>query len=34
MIPAPTLGIHVRDVEDFPKQGVVFKDITPLFAGP
>lgn len=23
---------HVRDVPDFPKQGVVFKDITPLLA--
>src|SRR5919108_1396213 len=23
---------HIRDIEDFPKQGIVFKDITPLLA--
>ena len=23
---------HIRDIEDFPKEGVVFKDITPLLA--
>lgn len=25
---------YVRDIEDFPKQGVVFKDITPLLNNP
>ncbi len=25
---------HIRDVPDFPKQGIVFKDITPLLASP
>ncbi|GGV68236.1 adenine phosphoribosyltransferase [Streptomyces thermoviolaceus subsp. thermoviolaceus] len=25
---------HIRDVEDYPEQGVVFKDITPLLADP
>lgn len=25
---------HIRDVIDFPKPGIVFKDITPLFANP
>ena len=34
MIPAPTLGIHVRDIGDFPEQGVVFKDMTPLLTVP
>ncbi|ABW14498.1 adenine phosphoribosyltransferase [Frankia sp. Mgl5] len=28
------LGAHVRDVMDFPKPGVVFKDITPLLSTP
>ncbi|HEX2175860.1 MAG TPA: adenine phosphoribosyltransferase [Nocardioidaceae bacterium] len=28
------LGALIRDVEDFPKPGVVFKDITPLLAEP
>ena len=23
---------HIRDIQDFPKQGIVFKDITPLLA--
>ena len=23
---------HIRDIEDFPKEGIVFKDITPLLA--
>jgi len=25
---------HVRDVPDFPRQGIVFKDITPMLAAP
>jgi adenine phosphoribosyltransferase len=25
---------HIRDVPDFPKKGIVFKDITPLLASP
>ncbi|MDI6756692.1 MAG: adenine phosphoribosyltransferase, partial [Endomicrobiia bacterium] len=25
---------HIRDVPDFPKQGIVFKDITPLLKSP
>lgn len=25
---------HIRDVADFPKPGIVFKDITPIFANP
>ncbi len=28
------LGVHVRDVPDWPEPGVVFKDITPLLADP
>ncbi len=28
------LGAHVRDIVDFPKPGVVFKDITPLLGDP
>jgi adenine phosphoribosyltransferase len=28
------LAAHVRDVADFPKPGIVFKDITPLLAHP
>jgi adenine phosphoribosyltransferase len=28
------LRAHVRDVPDFPKPGIVFKDITPLLANP
>ena len=28
------LADHIRDVPDFPKPGVVFKDITPLLAHP
>ena len=27
-----SLGDLIRDVPDFPKQGIIFKDITPLFA--
>ncbi len=26
------LGAHIRDIPDFPKPGIVFKDITPLLA--
>jgi adenine phosphoribosyltransferase len=29
-----TLNQYIRDVQDFPKEGVVFKDITPLLANP
>ena len=25
---------HIRDIPDFPKPGIVFKDITPLFLDP
>lgn len=28
------LNRYIRDVQDFPKEGVVFKDITPLLANP
>jgi adenine phosphoribosyltransferase len=28
------LGSHIRDVPDFPKPGIVFKDVTPLLADP
>lgn len=28
------LARHIRDVPDFPKKGVVYKDITPLLADP
>lgn len=28
------LRAHVRDVPDFPQEGIVFKDITPLLAAP
>ncbi|CUU55776.1 adenine phosphoribosyltransferase [Parafrankia irregularis] len=31
---AEVLAAHVRDVQDFPKPGVVFKDITPLLSTP
>lgn len=31
-IDADTLKTHIRDVPDFPKPGIVFKDITPLLA--
>jgi adenine phosphoribosyltransferase len=30
--PAVDLRRHIRDIPDFPKPGVVFKDITPLLA--
>ncbi|MXN89854.1 adenine phosphoribosyltransferase [Flavobacterium sp. Sd200] len=29
-----TLNKYIRDIQDFPKQGIVFKDITPLLANP
>lgn len=29
-----TLNLYIRDIQDFPKEGVVFKDITPLLANP
>jgi adenine phosphoribosyltransferase len=32
--PMPALANYVRDIPDFPKPGVVFKDITPLLADP
>ena len=28
------LGSYVRDIPDFPKPGIVFKDITPVLASP
>ena len=31
---APDLREHVRDIPDFPKPGIVFKDITPLLLDP
>ena len=27
-----SLRAHIRDIPDFPKPGIVFKDVTPLFA--
>jgi len=29
---ATGLRAHIRDIPDFPKPGIVFKDVTPLFA--
>ncbi|AWH85681.1 adenine phosphoribosyltransferase [Flavobacterium album] len=29
-----TLNQYIRDIQDFPKPGIVFKDITPLLANP
>jgi adenine phosphoribosyltransferase len=29
-----TLNQYIRDVQDFPKEGIIFKDITPLLANP
>lgn len=29
-----TLNRYIRDIQDFPKQGIIFKDITPLLASP
>lgn len=31
---AQVVDTHLRDIPDFPKPGVVFKDFTPLFAEP
>ena len=31
---AVDLGAYVRDIPDFPKPGIVFKDITPVLAAP
>jgi adenine phosphoribosyltransferase len=28
------LGVFVRDIPDFPKPGVVFKDVTPMLKDP
>ena len=28
------LADHIQDIPDFPKPGIVFKDITPLFLDP
>ena len=28
------LATYIRDIPDWPKEGVVFKDITPLLASP
>src|SRR5271165_3490240 len=28
------LKSHIRDVKDFPKSGILFRDITPLLANP
>ncbi|HEU0317038.1 MAG TPA: adenine phosphoribosyltransferase, partial [Solirubrobacteraceae bacterium] len=30
----PDLRSFIRDIPDFPKPGIVFKDITPLLADP
>ncbi len=32
--PTPDLRTFIRDVPDFPKPGILFKDITPLLADP
>lgn len=29
-----TLNQYIRDIQDFPKEGVLFKDITPLLSNP
>jgi adenine phosphoribosyltransferase len=34
MAAAVDLAAHIRDIEDFPKPGITFKDITPLLADP
>jgi adenine phosphoribosyltransferase len=31
---SPDLRAHIRDIPDFPKPGIVFKDITPLLLDP
>lgn len=32
--PQTDLAAHVRDIPDFPKPGIVFKDVTPLLKSP
>jgi adenine phosphoribosyltransferase len=32
--PAPILTDYIRDIPDFPKPGILFRDITPLLAAP
>jgi adenine phosphoribosyltransferase len=32
--PADALRAHIRDIPDFPAPGIVFRDVTPLFADP
>jgi len=34
MAAAVDITAHIRDIEDFPKPGITFKDITPLLAHP
>jgi adenine phosphoribosyltransferase len=29
-----TISKYIRDIQDFPKEGIIFKDITPLLASP
>jgi adenine phosphoribosyltransferase len=33
-VSAPDLRAHIRDIPDFPKPGIVYKDITPLLLDP
>jgi adenine phosphoribosyltransferase len=33
-VPVPDLSSFIRDVPDFPKPGILYKDITPLLADP
>jgi adenine phosphoribosyltransferase len=33
-VSSPDLRAHIRDIPDFPKPGIVFKDITPLLLDP
>src|SRR5438477_4299572 len=34
MVTVQDIARHIRDVPDFPKPGIVFKDITPLLLDP
>jgi len=34
MTPATDLKAHIRSIKDFPKPGIMFRDITPLLAAP
>ncbi|MBL8756865.1 MAG: adenine phosphoribosyltransferase, partial [Phycisphaerae bacterium] len=34
MDPLATIGRFIRDIPDFPKKGIVFKDFTPLLRDP